>query len=85
MFVKPAEGRTVRRPDTLVHLVAAGEHVPDGDEYWVRRLRDGDVVEAGAPVAEEVEAVETTAARATAYEFGTKSADEPDVLEETRS
>lgn len=43
MFVKPAEGRTVRRPDTLVYLLAAGEEVPDGDMFWTRRLRDGDV------------------------------------------
>lgn len=49
MFVKPAEGRLVRRPDTLVHLAAKGEHVPDGEMFWVHRLRDGDVVKADEP------------------------------------
>ena len=49
MFVKPAEGRMVRRPDTFVHLLAEGERVPDGDEFWIRRLRDGDVVKADEP------------------------------------
>ncbi len=52
MFVKPAEGRTVRRPDTLVFLLPDGEEVPR-DEFWTRRLRDGDVTEEGETPVEE--------------------------------
>ena len=55
MFVKPAEGRTVRRPDTLVHLAAEGEDVPM-TEFWVRRLRDGDVTEVEPEPEPELEA-----------------------------
>ncbi len=48
MFVKPAEGRMVRRPDTFAPLPEGGDEVPR-DEFWLRRLRDGDVVEAQPP------------------------------------
>jgi hypothetical protein len=44
IVVKPAEGLLVRNPDRGFRpLEAAGEAVPL-TEYWLRRLRDGDVV-----------------------------------------
>jgi hypothetical protein len=44
MFVKPAPGRAVRDPHTYQLLPDDGRNVPD-DSFWLRRLRDGDVVE----------------------------------------
>jgi hypothetical protein len=44
MKVKPAEGRQVRDPSTMQLLPAEGREVPD-NQFWRRRLRDGDVVE----------------------------------------
>ncbi|WP_419900692.1 DUF2635 domain-containing protein [Roseomonas sp. USHLN139] len=44
MKVKPAEGRAVRDPALRDLLPAEGRDVPC-DDYWLRRLRDGDVVE----------------------------------------
>jgi hypothetical protein len=46
MRVKPAEGRAVRDPLTKQLLPAAGRDVPD-NQFWRRRLRDGDVVSEG--------------------------------------
>ena len=43
MRVKPAEGRAVRDPRTMVLLTDEGREVPDGDPFWARRVRDGDV------------------------------------------
>lgn len=51
-FVVPAEGRTVVKPETGVALDAAGEVVPR-TQFWLRRLRDGDVIE--RPLPEPVE------------------------------
>lgn len=45
VFVKPAEGLKVRDPVTMDHLPATGAEVPR-TTYWLRRLRDGDVVQA---------------------------------------
>ncbi len=60
MFVKPAEGRTVRRPDTLVFLLPDGEDVSGGDvNFWTARVRDKDVIvieEGEAPIAETADA-----------------------------
>lgn len=56
MKVKPATpGDVVRFPsDRSRVLRAEGENVPDGDIYWVRRLRDGSVVRVNdAPAASE--------------------------------
>ena len=52
IFIKPtqAEGELplkVRKP-VNGHLAEAGEWMPR-DSYWLRRLADGDVVEADAP------------------------------------
>jgi len=44
MKIKPAEGLIVRDPDTRRPLAAKGEVKPK-NAYWMRRLRDGDVVE----------------------------------------
>lgn len=55
MYVKPAprkiEGMdlVVRDPDFKDLIPAEGRDVPDTD-YWQRRLRDGDVVLADAPI-----------------------------------
>ena len=46
MFVKPAEGLKVRRPEKPYELLLdEGAEVSEFDMYWHRRLRDGDVVE----------------------------------------
>lgn len=50
MFVKPAPGLKVRHPQTGQHIPAEGVEVPDGDSYWQRRLRSGDVVLMTRPV-----------------------------------
>lgn len=50
MFVIPAEGLKIIDPDLKDVLPAEGREVPPSD-YWIRRLRDGDVVEGNASVA----------------------------------
>lgn len=50
LFIKPAEGLRVLKPDTLEPLDAEGEGVLDG-LYWRRRLADEDVVEFKPPKA----------------------------------
>lgn len=47
MKVKPAEGLKVRDPVTR-QFIDDHHEVDPTDFYWNRRLRDGDVVEAGA-------------------------------------
>lgn len=49
MFVIPREGYTIIDPDRGDTLPAAGRNVPDGNPYWTRRLRDGDVTKGTAP------------------------------------
>ncbi len=51
MFVKPANGNLIYNPKTGAHMPAEGLEVLEGDKYWRRRLRDGDVVIADPPVA----------------------------------
>lgn len=41
--IKPANGVTVRDPETLVPLAQTGECKPK-NSYWLRRLNDGDVI-----------------------------------------
>lgn len=48
MFVRAAEGRQVRRPDTLTLLRPEGEEVPD-DDFWFRRVSEGDVIRQTQP------------------------------------
>jgi uncharacterized membrane protein len=43
MKVKPAEGRTVRDPESMELLPPEGGIVRDNDPFWTRRVRDGDV------------------------------------------
>lgn len=49
MKVMPVEGRAVRDPKNMQLLPAEGREVPDGDPFWVRRVRDGDVTVEEAP------------------------------------
>lgn len=48
MFVKPAPGLVVRDPQTRVQVPEDGRDVPE-TSYWLRRLRDGDLVQAAQP------------------------------------
>ena len=54
MYLKPAPGRSIVDPARMKHgraqaiLPDSGRNVPDTD-YWLRRLRAGDVVEATPP------------------------------------
>lgn len=48
MFIKPAEGMVIPDPDRHDNLPAAGRDVPASD-FWMRRLRDGDVMTAEMP------------------------------------
>jgi len=48
MYVKPAPGLSIRDPDLKDLLPVSGRLVPDTD-YWLRRVRDNDVIEAEAP------------------------------------
>lgn len=48
MYVKPAEGRALRDPQTRRLLPVEGRQVPD-DIFWQRALADGDVVACDAP------------------------------------
>jgi hypothetical protein len=49
MFVKPAAGAILPDPDHGYEpLPSEGRDVPESD-FWLRRLRDGDVFEANAP------------------------------------
>lgn len=51
MFVKPGtEGLMVLDPVSYQYLPAEGAEKPE-DAYWVRRLKDGDVVLASDPAA----------------------------------
>jgi hypothetical protein len=54
MRIKPRLGLLVRDPATYRPLALEGEDKPR-DQYWMRRLRDGDVVkvEAEPPPARE--------------------------------
>ena len=58
IFVKPAPGLTVRKP-VGGYLAEAGEEV-NRDSYWLRRLADGDVVEADPAATAPAEAEKTT-------------------------
>ncbi|MDA8230150.1 MAG: DUF2635 domain-containing protein [Magnetospirillum sp.] len=43
MYVKPAPGLKIRDPDLRDLLPEGGREVPK-TPYWIRRVRDGDVV-----------------------------------------
>lgn len=44
MFIKPKEGLQIRDPEMKDFLPVDGREVSK-TSYWVRRLRDGDVIE----------------------------------------
>lgn len=49
LFVKPRSGYLVRHPERdMTPLPADGAKVPRSP-YWLRRLRDGDVIECSPP------------------------------------
>lgn len=50
MFVKPVPGRQVPDPDRGGYLSPDGRTV-EASQYWLRRLSDGDVIEAQPSVA----------------------------------
>ena len=51
MFVKPADGLVIPDLDRNDALPAEGRDVPASD-FWLRRLRDGDVVRTARPSSE---------------------------------
>ena len=53
MKVMPVEGRAVRDPRNMQLLPDEGREVPDGDPFWVRRVRDGDVTVEEPPPPEQ--------------------------------
>jgi hypothetical protein len=57
MFVKPVAVRQVPDPDRGDHLPEAGRNV-EPNQYWLRRLDDGDVIEVAQPA--EAPAVAST-------------------------
>lgn len=50
MFVKLVPGHAVRDPATMRLLVEDKVHYVEDNQFWHRRLRDGDVVVIHAPV-----------------------------------
>lgn len=48
LYVTPAEGLQVRDPRNAEPLPVVGAEVPR-IRYWLRRLRDGDVIESKRP------------------------------------
>lgn len=73
MFVKPADGLVIPDPDRRDALPAEGREVPASD-FWLRRLRDGDVVMAEAP-REAPAATEAPATKVTAEVLNGMTAD----------
>lgn len=49
-FIKPKPGAKVRDPHTGIHLNDEGEIKPR-TSFWMRRVNDGDVLEAETPKA----------------------------------
>lgn len=49
MFIKPVKGVSVPDPERGGELLPEGRHV-EPTQYWLARLRDGDVVEAASAV-----------------------------------
>jgi hypothetical protein len=66
MRVKPAPDRAVRDPVTMQLLPADGRDVPK-NQFWIRRLRDADVV---VEAETEAEAARPTHAHADAARNG---------------
>ena len=49
IFVKPRDGYMILDPHTAEVLPVAGDFKDEREQYWQRRLRDGDVVMATPP------------------------------------
>lgn len=60
IFVKPKAGLKIPYPGTRNFLPATGASVPR-NHYWIRRLRDGDVIQVEAASPAKVEPTETPA------------------------
>ena len=48
IYVKPVEGAMVRDPVTYLHVPAIGRWV-EPSQYWMRRMKEGSLVEATPP------------------------------------
>ena len=68
MVVYPVEGRRVRCPTTRRPVPAEGLTVLDGDLFWTRRLRDGDVTLDAPRVVQPKPAVEAETSLSAAAE-----------------
>jgi hypothetical protein len=55
MFLKPVTGRTVPDPERGDALPVEGREVVE-NQYWYRRVQDGDVVAVVAPITVTLEA-----------------------------
>lgn len=58
MYVKPVQGRTVPDPSRGDALPPEGRDVPD-NQYWQRRLIDGDVEQVTPPKPEKTPTKQT--------------------------
>jgi hypothetical protein len=47
ILVKPAEGRRVLHPRSFLPVPAEGMKVNANESYWLRRIKDGDVIIVG--------------------------------------
>lgn len=50
MLIKPAPGLIIRDPLKHDLIPETGREVNASDPYWIRRLKDGDVVRAEPPI-----------------------------------
>jgi Protein of unknown function (DUF2635) len=57
IFIKPAEGLTIRDPKSRMQIPEDGKLVKR-DTYWMRRIHDGDVILSTPKILKTVEAVE---------------------------
>ena len=74
MMVYPAPGLRVRDPVTKAHIPETGHEVPDGDLFWARRLRDGDVtLDAPEPSTEEAASLPSVAEVSESMKGGSQS------------
>lgn len=48
MYIKPVPGRQVHDPERGCQLPEAGRTI-EPTQYWLRRIADGDIVEADPP------------------------------------
>lgn len=53
MRIRPADGMTVRHPETKYPIPAEGIDVDETSLYWNRRIRQGDVLVVNEPAQED--------------------------------